>query len=343
MDAQTVIDQIYTFVENGAVDKAVFSCVRLARKIEDTFNLIIFLREISSDKKQFISVFVEETRTLCEETQKFLWEKTGDHWMAGRTVDYLSGYDEDEEKGKVLLPGIGELQREIEHFERCIRDMEVPAGMLPYDTAAFTDRYVAQKQAIRDRMRANQTVIERIRTRCLNYASRIEKQLAVQSGNEHFLDEIQASVNNFFAARSEDVYTKLLKAGELARSSQSEDHALMLTSVRRAIKAVSDYFYPPSDKEVCCYDGTQRQMRDEHYLNRLQEFCMRSLTNSSSDSMAKEELSYLCVFLRRLNDVTSKGVHAEVSHREARQGLVGIYLFLSNLISRIESDPISMS
>ena len=33
------------------------------------------------------------------------------------------------------------------------------------------------------------------------------------------------------------------------------------------------------------------------------------------------------MFVRRLNDVASKGVHTDVSHEEAKQGLIGLYMF----------------
>lgn len=338
MQTDRLIERIYANVEDGAIDKAVFACVRLARDIGDLFNLVIFIRELSADKKQFASTFGDETRSLNDDACKFLWETSHDHWVAERTLDHPLGGEDDDKKRNILILGVGELQRELEHFEQCIKDMEVPVGMGEFDTAAFTDRYVERKRLYRQRIRANQTVIERIRTRCLNYASRVEKQLAAQAGNINFLSEVQSSVNNFFSVRCEDVYTKLMKATELARSTQPEDQALLLTAVRRAIKAVADHFYPPGDEEVTCEDGKRRRMSNEQYLNRLEEFCKGLLTPSTADGMLKEELRYLSAFMRRLTDVASKGVHADVSSREAKQGLIGMYMFLSNLISRIETN-----
>lgn len=133
---------------------------------------------------------------------------------------------------------------------------------------------------------------------------------------------------------------KLLKATELARKNDAEDQALLLTTVRRALKEVSDYFYPPVDGEIVCSDGKSRKMGNDQYLNRLQEFCLGELTSSSSDDLLRAELNYLTIFMRRLNDVASKGTHSNVSHSESRQGLVGIYMFLSSLINRLEINTI---
>jgi hypothetical protein len=54
-------------------------------------------------------------------------------------------------------------------------------------------------------------------------------------------------------------------------------------------------------------------------------------------------LDHLAVFLRRLNDVASKGVHAQVSALEAaRQGLVGVYMFLSNVIAKLSAPAVNV-
>jgi hypothetical protein len=91
--------------------------------------------------------------------------------------------------------------------------------------------------------------------RCLNYAIQIERQLDLQRKNQGFLDLVQNDVNNFFKARSEDVYLKLQKPAELATSREIENAPLLLTEVRRALKAAADYFYPPTAEKVTCGDG----------------------------------------------------------------------------------------
>jgi len=108
-----------------------------------------------------------------------------------------------------------------------------------------------------------------------------------------------------------------------------------LTSVRRAVKAAADYHYPPTEESVVCSDGKVRPLGEEQYVNRLSEFCSRKAGAGSSGSLLREELEHLAGFLRRLNNVASKGVHAQVSAAEARQGLLGVYVFLSNLIGRL--------
>jgi hypothetical protein len=101
----------------------------------------------------------------------------------------------------------------------------------------------------------------------------------------------------------------------------------LLTEVRRALKAASDYFYPPVPGKVRCADGVERSLGDEQYLNRLQEFLAQKFAHSTAKELMAAELNHLNAFLRRLNDMASKGVHAPVSLAESKQGLVGLYFF----------------
>lgn len=110
----------------------------------------------------------------------------------------------------------------------------------------------------------------------------------------------------------------------------------MLTQVRRAIKAAADYFYPPEVKSVKCIDGETRELGNDQYLNRFQEYLLATVEKSSSRDLLRSEFEYLSVFARKLNEVASKGVHSNVTLQEAKQGLIGLYMFLFNIIIKIQ-------
>ena len=103
--------------------------------------------------------------------------------------------------------------------------------------------------------------------------------------------------------------------------------------MRRAFKATADFFYPSIAGKVICADGKERELGEDRYLNRLQEFLARRLPGSTSKHLLQAELDYLGKFLSRLNEMASKGVHASVTLAEAKQGLVGLYFFLSTYVS----------
>lgn len=333
-----LINRIYDFVERGDTDKAVFACLRLSRNVNDPFNTIIFLRELHPDNKQFRTAFYEETNRFNDDIQEYLWEEPLNHWMEERKMTFT--FPGDGSDKNILALGVGEMQKEIVYLNQIISDMKVPSGMGEFDTAAFTDKYNREKAQYFLRIKAIHTISERIRTRCLNYASKIERQIQAQQKPKEFLSDVQTVVNNFFSTRSEDIYNKLQKASLLVTSNNPEDFALLLTSVRRSIKAIADYFYPPQNNKVVCSDGVERQMGDDEYLNRLHEFCSTAFGSSTSSDLAQAELNYLMVFARKLNKIANKGVHTDVTSAEAKQGLVGLYMFLFNVIQKIETPKI---
>jgi hypothetical protein len=338
MDYSAAINRVYEHLENDHVDKAVMTCLRIARNLQDYLYAAVFLREMYPGKREFLRVLYDDTNHLKEEARKFLSESSLEHWLDTHTLEFSLCTNDEDEECNILAIGVGEIGPELEQWERAIKDLTVPSGMGEFDTAAFTDSYINKKEYIRLRIRAVHTIKERIKTRCLNYAIRIERQLQAQSKSESFLQECYTEVNNYFKAYSEEVYTKLQKAAQLVDSNETEDYSLLLTQVRRAIKGAADYFYPPKTEPIICSDGKERSLGDEQYLNRLQEFLTTTFQKSSSRDLLRTEFEYLAVFARRLNEVASKGVHADVTAQEAKQGLIGLYLFLYNVVSHLQHD-----
>ena len=241
MDYKALINRVYEHIEDGNVDKAVFGCLRIARHLKDYLYTAFFLREMYPSKQELIHVLYDDTSHLNKEAQKFLWEKSLEYWLELHTLDFNPLGNDNGEERKVFKIGVGELDPELEQCERSIHDMTIHPAMGEFDAAAFTDRYNNLKAQIRLRIKAIQTIKERIKTRCLNYAIRIERQLEAQAKAQSFLEQAQNEVNNYFKAHSEDVYTKLQKAAQLVDSDNPEDLSSLLNQVRRAIKAAADF------------------------------------------------------------------------------------------------------
>lgn len=279
---------------------------------------------------------------MKKEDLRFLHERSLERWLECHTLDYSLVTDKDGEEKNVLAISVSELDGEVAQCEKWINDLTVPAGMGEYDTAAFADRYMRRKDELRLRIKAIQTVKQRIKSNCLNYVIRIERQLDGQRRSRSFLEQCQNEVNNYFKAHAESVYKKLQRASQLIDSDDPENLSLLLTQVRRAIKAAADHFYPAVDGIVQCADGMERELGDTHYLNRLQEYLATAFRKSTSQELLQTEYQHLAAFARRLNAVSAKGVHADVHANEAKQGLIGLYLFLYNVVSRVQTgaDPL---
>lgn len=334
MDLRDIIQKVYDELEHDRVENALMLCVRLARGIQDHLYSAIFLRE-TDGMAPLLRALHNDWKELKQEAIDFIQRRSLEYWLQTRTMDFSFGRDEKGDEMNVLAVAVGELDSDLAQLERVASELSVPAGMTPYDVAAFTDSYDRQRARIRLQMKALRTVKHRIKTRCLNYAISIERQLDAQQRTESFLHQVQNEVNNYFRGRSEDVFIKLQKAAHLIDSRDSEDRSLLLTQVRRAIKAAADFFYPAAGKVVCS-DGNERNLSDDRYLDRLQEYVAVTFAKSSSSGLLRAEMEYLIAFARRLNELASKGVHAEVSADEARQGLLGLYMFLYNVIAKLQ-------
>jgi len=354
MDYDDALARIFEHVEKDQIERAVMGCIRVARSTRDYLSAAIFLRELHPGRNELIRALYDDTSHLKEEARKFIWEKSSERWLDTHTLDFaLAGDDDVDENDKrnVLKIAIGEIDPELEQWERSIEDMTVPQGMTPFDVAAFTERFTCEKAGMRLRMKALQTIKSRVKARCFNYATQMERQLSSQRRSQGFLDAVQNEVNNFFKARSDDVFQKLQKAVQLSTSTDLEDASLLLTEVRRALKAAADYFFPPITGKVACADGIVRALGQEQYLNRLQEFLAVRLERSTATDLLLAELEHLTAFTRRLNEVASKGVHASATIGESRQGLVGLYFFLFNVCQHLsqkediagEGSPVSPS
>ncbi len=338
MDYFNAVRNIYEHLENDHVDKAVTSCLRLSNLLGDNFHTAIFLRELCSSKEEFWRALFDYTHHVDKDAQKFLAEKAFERWLETRTVPYNLGTNEDGDPKNVLISAVGEIDSLLIQTELSIKELTVPPGMGEFDTAAFTERYKAKKEYLRAYIGALNMVRNRIKTRCLTYATHIERQFQAQAKSQNFLQQIQNEVNNYFKTYSEDVYTKLQKANELVDSNDLEDHSLLLTEVRRAIKAAADFFYPAAPGIVTCSDGVERELGERDHLNRIEQFMMTKFQKSTSRDLMKAELQHLSVLARRLNDMSSKGVHDDVKPHEAKQGLLGLYMLLYNVIVKIQNE-----
>jgi hypothetical protein len=339
VDYEKAITRIYEHLEEDRVESAVMGCLRIARATKDYLSAAIFLRELYPNKSEVARALYDDIAPLKEEVRKFVFDTSLNRWLDLHTIEMATATEDlrksEGDRRNVLMVAAGELESELQQWERAITDLTLPANIGGVDAAAFTDRFIASKTEMRMRIRAIHSIKSRIKTRCLNFTIQLERQLGSQRQNQGFLEGVQNDVNNFFKARSDDVFTKLQKAAQLTTSNEGEDSALLLTEVRRALKAAADHFYPPISGLVKCRDGIERKLDDERYVNRLHEFLAVQVGRSTSKELLQEELDHLTAFLRRLNGIASKGVHATVTLAEAKQGLIGLYFFLFNLCQHL--------
>ena len=336
-DYEKAVQGLYDALEEDRVEDAVMRCVRIARHAQDYLNACVFIRHLHSDHKNALRVMAEDMAGLKPEASRFFVERSGTLWQDTHDVGFNMASGIHGEEKRVFTISIGDVDAELNHVAAIEGVYKLPSGLGEFDTAAFYDRSINDLMGFRLRARGLSTLRARIKARCFEYAITIERQLQAQRPPVAFLHDVQMQVNNYFKGRDKKVYDKLRKAAEIVYGDNAEDHALVLTEIRRAINAVADHLYPPRPEPVLCSDGQTRKLGPDQYLNRLEQFLSEtSAASSTATELLKAEFGLLMVFVRRLNSIASKGVHADVEPLEARQGLVGIYLFLYSLTRHLE-------
>ena len=331
----TLIEKAYQKLEDNEIVGCVSICLRLARLNNDYLNSAMFLKELVTDDKVCIKSLFPDILHFNRETQKYILEKTNDEWREERTISYQK-IDIDEPK--ILVISIGELVNDIKQREAALKEFITPTGMTPFDTASFEDENQNMRARTRLKLRELNIVLERIRSRCLNYLITFEKQISIQENAKEIQLDFFNEVNNFFKVKDDSVYKKLSKALELIRLNDDESYSLLLTEIRRAIEAVANYFYPPQTESIKCSDGKERILGKDQYLNRLSEFIYNSANKSTGRELLLLEFETIDKISHKLNDLSSKGVHNKVSEREAKQCLFSFYNFVSNLIFLYQAD-----
>ncbi|MCX5494247.1 hypothetical protein OSH11_06020 [Kaistia dalseonensis] len=339
MDSVHSVAEIFKHLDGDNIEAATMACLRVARASQDHLNAAFFLRELYPRKTEVERILYEDMRHLKEEALKFVLKHSLERWLEVHTMDYPLVHEEDEDNERTVLEvATGEIESQLRQWGAVIAELKPPAGLTAFDAAAFHDAANRERATIRLRLSALQTIKARLKIRCLNYAIQMERQLLSQDRNQALLWTVQNDVNNYFKEHSSDVFYKLQKASDLAGSDDEEDTALLLTEVRRALKAAADHFYPPRSELVICTDGKERMLADDRYLDRLHEYLAQHMGSSKAGALAKAELDLLAAFMRRLNSLASKGVHDAVTQAEARQGLVSLFLFLSTVTQTAPSN-----
>lgn len=332
-----LIRRAYEHLDSDHLEQAVMACVRIARQQRDFLFAAVFLREMRLPNDDLIRAIYDDTKHLKKEAGDYIYEHSNKVWLETRTLPYALEQDERGNDCCLFTKAVSEIDQVIAQYQQEIAALTVPSGMGEFDTAAFFDACNQKKEYLRRHIRALLTIRANIKSRCFRYLSQFEAQIKAQENTESFLSKIQTEVHNYCRSHADDLYKKLIKAAELIDSEDAESLSLLLTQVRRAIKAAADHLYPPVSENIKCADGKERVLGDEQYLNRLHEYLATAFPKSSSRDLMRAEFEHLSIFAKRLNDVASKGVHTSVSDSEAKQGLLGLYLFLYNVISRQDS------
>lgn len=200
--------------------------------------------------------------------------------------------------------------------ERIFQSIKLERGMKADEIRRWTHIVASLRGAIQQWL--SQTVVE------LRYGAIVDT--AFQRAKERF--------DAFLTTKAPEAARALAAAFARAGSSEPEEWSQGLTSCRRALKALANTLYPPTDEKPSGHELTE-----ENYVNRLIQFASDNLTSDSQRNLVVANISSVTERAEALYKLSSKGVHADVEERDVELTVVHTYLLAGELLGLAPEKP----
>ena len=238
-----------------------------------------------------------------------------------------------DDKETFLFPSVASLESSLASLVT-IHDDEIPEGMTPLDTGlAFLDRRKL-RASLTMHVSERRSMLERIKDAAYTYVLDAEAQILVGEAVPDSVARGRAFVETELARVAPSALGALRAAETRSFDDEQEAASQAATSCRRAIKALADALYPPGPP-VAGEDGVTRSMDDDHYRNRLTTWVHERKGRSTHADLLASNLVTLGTRLKSLDDLASKGVHADLSRAEVESCVSWVYMLAADLL-RVE-------
>ncbi len=155
---------------------------------------------------------------------------------------------------------------------------------------------------------------------------------------ETAFERARSRFDELLSRHSPETSRKLAAAYRRADSSDPEEWSQALTSCRRALKALADSLYPPTDEQP-----TGHPLGDQEYRNRLIQFVKDKSGSQSQTKFITIEIERVADRVEALDSLASKGVHTDVDVRDLELTIVHTYLLAGQLLELLpveEASPV---
>jgi hypothetical protein len=307
-------------------------CQRIASLRGDTaalFWLSLELSDVGND-------FENKTRTARET-------------LAARLLKALPA-DESERIFKVefdsytrrrMLPGSKANYWSVQQTEDLVQALrrEEEATLVPPPPGMHTNdvgKHVAEQAQARVRLFESRQSLEaslaRIRDRLWEFLTETEYELTFGEATAETFDRLRSYVDNQLTTISPPALDQFQVAYRRLKDGGNEDRAHALTSCRRVLKTIADELYPASSEPVIGDDGKARVLGDDKFVNRLLQFVSEKIGKHENGAAVQAALKDVGTRLTALNDLASKGVHAEATTYEVDTCVVQTYLVVADVL-----------
>jgi hypothetical protein len=337
---QLVEEALDAFDDPGASTSSLLRrAIRIAAKRQDYAALIRLIPETQDmTTGQISDAMLRDARVNLElllgsEEAERLWLAAARRHITIRTIRG--------QRDKVRAESISQLEASLAQLAEVSDSYRKPPDNLtPIDTYHVARSYDAAAAKLLPLRRDLENLLERVKQDVHDFLIETERQIELGQRRPHIFDRAREYIEGALRGRAPDALEKFRAAEKAVESGQPEDLAHALTSCRRMIKALADALYPATNQMIVGIDGRERCMSDDLYRNRLLEYVTQRLRGGTHADLVKETFRSLDNRLKRLNELSSKGVHDAVTRAEAETCIMWTYLTAADIL-RIDKQSTS--
>lgn len=227
--------------------------------------------------------------------------------------------DEESDETKSLHGTVSELEMDLAHIEEALA--------LARSQGDWKNIGVGMESAS-----VRREILERIKSRCFRYLVNTEVALRLSVDAARLFESHRQDVDLLLRRVAPDVLDKLASAVRRTGEGDIEARSQALMSCRRVIEAVADLLFPAQGEPLIGSDGNPHAVGQGNYRNRIEAF-LRSIPHQTAAAVIQSNLDDLLNRIERLDTLTQKGVHDELTIEEARFGVVQTYLVAGEILS----------
>lgn len=331
-----LLEEAISTLESGEQKLSVVirKCIRIARLRSDFYNLLWLEKEMIGMTNEY-----ERARVIGEISPHFTkdqFDKLNKYflemWMKERPALQLDNSFQPIETDLIIGKGVSELEIDLEGLFNTYQSAVTPQGMHPFDTAYFDNQNFYLRMSTQRQIDHYKSILERIKNRVYDFLSQTERQIIYGQIHTDIFEQNRQYVELRLAQLCPEALSKFTTAYRRSKENDPESWAQALTSCRRLLKDLADTLYPPTEEPVIGADGKSRILTDDQFKNRLWQYVFEQTGRSTSSDLLLASVQDLGNRINRLYDLTSKGVHAEVSDFEVNQCLIQTYILVGDIL-----------
>jgi hypothetical protein len=323
-----LLGEAFALLDSAAPVSAVLDkCIRVAQARSDWINLWMLRRESldTDEQRARLAIEGEMRQRFDDDTFKRLKVVIGEEYIERRSA--LSDPD------KVLALSARQIEEQIRFLEDTLRHYEPPSqGLAPLDLYGAREDYLKAAGTIEPTLRDLRGALQRIRQRLHRFLTETEAAIDFSDAAGDAFTRVRTEVDARLSAVAPAALEQFRATYERASAGNREARSHALTSCRRILVSLADALYPASDHEVVGADGKPRRMTEDKYVNRLVQYAFEHIPGENARRLTQATVEELGTRLNRVEDLSSKGVHAEVSAAEVDQCIVQTYLLAGDLL-----------